>query len=833
MIDFNESECKLPIIKLAPSVIDELSRTNRLIVSAPPGAGKSTVLPILIARSFSNDKLVIMLEPRRLAAITLARRIAYLLHEPIGQTAGFMVRHEYCYSESTRILVVTEGLLTRFLLSEPDLCRASVVIFDEFHERSIHTDEAIALTLKCQEIFRPDLKIVVMSASIPFNELSEVLKCNVLKSDYKEFPVNIYHTNDVTKENLIKKAALTARDAMAKHPGHCLIFLPGRREIEDCFDILYPLVSTHYDVFALYGSMNSMEQQRILRPSTTGRRKLIISTNLSETSVTIDGVRIVVDSGLYRHVCYDPHTCLGKLTTSRISLDMALQRAGRAGRQGEGWCYRLYSIADEYRMAESRTPEILTNDITSLVLDAALYGAGDINQLPWVTPPPANGVLASTELLRSLGAINPDGSTNNYASHLGELPCHPRLASMLLNAQTDEERSVATDLAALLDENQLLQNFGSTDLNFRIDALRKSRITHSDFLLYSRINQIAEQFRNILKIRLDNSPHDPSVLSHLLARAYPERLAKQVTGNPSKYMLLSGSFASLPPHDDLEGQPFIVITDIDGDKQNGRIRSAAPLDPKDFASLVRTDRIIAWDQQQLLVSARLERRLGCILLSASPLTNVSRSEIDPVILDEIFRHGPHLLKFDDHYERFQRRVETLRLWRPELHLPDPSPEVFCSKAHELFAPYISDCLTANHLRKLDPAQIFYYWLLTESKHALNHYTPDHIVTPSGSKVRLLYQPNGQPPIWPVYIQDVFGLIDTPAVDDGRHPVVLHLLSPGRKPVQITQNLRSFWTETYPKLRSQLQSRYPRHSWPEDPLSATPTRSLHIRRKARN
>lgn len=825
ILNFDESTVNLPINNIIPTVVDKLSKSNRLIISAPPGSGKSTILPIIFAREITGNRNVLMLEPRRVAAISIARRMSDLLNEPLGQHVGYSVRFDHRYSDDTCIHVLTEGLLSRLLLNDPDLHSTSVVIFDEFHERSIHADEALALTLKCQEILRPDLKIIIMSASVHDKKISDALHCPVVKASDQPHPLHITNINDIVIDKLPYHAQSVARDAMSHCPGDCLIFLPGKREIDECYDLLLPFVKDKYHVFKLHGSLSQDEQQQALQPSSDNRRKIIISTNLAETSLTIEGVRIVVDGGLYRHVQYNHRTCLTELVTSRISLDMALQRAGRAARLGEGWCYRLYSKADEARMHQHRTPEILESDLSNLVLDIALYGAAPFFEHLWLDPPAAGDVAASVDLLKLLGALNPDGSTNLLSSMLAKFPCHPRIASMLSSASTNEERSVASDLAACIEDSRSFQHLNTTDLALHIEALRNSRSRRFDTYKYIVPNKAAEQYRRLLNIRLDNNQFDPSIVGRLLVRAYPERIAQAVEGSHSKFILTNGSIASLPPHDSLEGQQFIVIASIDGNRQSSRILSAASVDPKDFSHLVRVTRNISWSEPEQRILCRREERLGRILLSTTNLDDATRSEIDPILLKEISLHGPKLLKFDDSYERFQYRVESLRLWRPELHLPDPSPAAFCSHADELFAPFISDCLTANHLKRLDPADIFYHWLLFESKQALDHYAPNYLITPAGTKSQLLYQRGGQPPIWQVRIQEVFGLLDTPAVDEGRHPVVIHLLSPGRRPVQVTQNLCSFWYETYPKIRGELQARYPKHPWPVDPFSVPPTRIL--------
>lgn len=830
ILTFDESKINLPINNIIPTVIDKLHKSNRLIISAPPGSGKSTILPLIFARDIANAQHVLMLEPRRVAAISIARRMADLLGEEVGDHVGYRVRFDHRYSDNTCIHVLTEGLLTRILLSQPDLSGTSVVIFDEFHERSLYADEALALILKCQEIFRPDLKIVIMSASLHAKQLSDALHCPVVKSTDSPFPIHITNLNDIDQDKLSYHAQLAARDAMSRYPGDCLIFLPGKREIDECYDLILPLVIDKYHVFKLHSSLTQEEQQLALRPSIDNRRKIIISTNLAETSLTIEGVRIVVDSGLYRHLQYDPNTCFSKLVTSRISLDMATQRAGRAARLGEGYCIRLYSLADQHRMQQYRTPEILEADLSHLVLNIALYGAAPFFEHLWINPPTAGNVAAANDLLQQLGALNPDGSTTPTATVLGNFPCHPRIASMLSSESSIETRSIASDLAACLDSPDSFKDFQSTDLALRVDALRRSRTNRNEASKFFNANKAAEQYRSLLKLRLDNSQFNPSIIGKLLVSAFPDRIAQEIPGRPSTYLLANGSIASLPPHDSLSGQRLIIIADLDGSRQAGHIRAAASIDPKDITHLVRINRNISWSEPEQRILCQREERIGRIILSTTNLNDATRSEIDPILLKEISLHGPKLLKFDDQYERFQRRVESLRLWRPELHLPDPSPAAFCSHADELFAPFISDCLTSNHLKRLNPADIFYHWLLFESKQALDQLAPNYLITPAGTKSQLLYQPGGQPPIWQVRIQEVFGLLDTPAVDEGRHPVVIHLLSPGRRPVQITQNLRSFWFETYPKIRSELQARYPKHPWPVDPFSVAPTRILGRRKK---
>lgn len=805
----------LPVKAIIPQVCEFFKAQNTLIVSAPPGAGKSTLLPLALYKEpWLEGKKVLMLEPRRLAAKTIASRMASLLGEHIGQTVGYRIRFESNVTNVTKIEVVTEGILTRMIHSDNALEDVGLVIFDEFHERSIHADISMALCREAQHVLRPDLRILVMSATLNMPLLSQTLQAPIVESQGKQYPVNIIYTGEQHEIMLPEMTAKTVMRAARENEGDVLVFLPGQAEIKKCEAILRKELPS-FKVHPLYGQLPPSKQQSAIMPDRQGRRKVVLATSIAETSLTIEGISIVVDSGFGRVSRFDPKSGLSRLETVQISRDSANQRAGRAGRLGPGVCYRMWSKATQERLAEHRTPEILEADLAALVLDMAEWGITDVGQMTWLTPPPKGALAHAVETLNQLNALE-NGRITPHGKKIHALPCHPRIAHMLIKADESHNLPLATDIAALLEERDPMSKDTGIDLNIRIEALRRFRANDGSGGRMGRIEKVAASYRKLFDLAADDGPIDSYETGVLLAHAYPERIAYARPGNNAQFQLANGKYAMVGHRDDLAHEPWLAIAHVDAREGLGKIFLASPLNPKDLAPLVKQQDVITWDTRKGGLIASRELRIGSIVLQSKPLPSPDESHLATAISNAIKTEGETLLPFNEEFEQWQLRVLSLRKWRPQEHWPDVSTPTLLLTNEEWLGPYLSQIRKPEDLKKLNLKAILHYHLDGDMQAALDRLAPEKIAVPSGSLIKLQYQQNGAAPILAVRLQEVFGLADTPTVNEGKTSVLLHLLSPGYKPVQVTTDLRSFWDNTYFEVRKELKRRYPKHAWPDDP-----------------
>ena len=816
-------QLNLPVAEVAGEIDRLLPQNSCVVVTAPPGAGKSTLLPLTILENLPEGK-VLMLEPRRVAARQIAERMAWMLGEPVGRTVGYRMRFEQKVSAGTRIEVLTEGVLVRRLVDDPGLEGVSVVIFDEFHERSLTTEVALALTREAQQVLRPDLRMLVMSATIDTDALCRDLDAPLVESRGKMFPVEVVRGKEEAKpENAAELVAQTVRLAHRDHAGDILAFLPGEADIRRCAEHLGASLG-ETQVFPLYGMLSGEEQRRAIAPSAPGSRKIVLATPIAETSLTIEGVRVVVDSGLCRKPVYDPQRGLSRLETVRISRDMADQRAGRAGRVAPGVCYRLWSAATEQRMPPVRVPEILEADLAPTVLAIAAWGESRPERLPWLAPPPALSLRHARELLEDLGALDANGCITPHGRALAGLPCHPRVAQMLLKADTPERKALAADLAALLEEKDPLDT-PEAGVYIRLKALRDARQSRREGR-WSRMCRIAEQYRKMVRVPVDDADPDPFEAGALLAAAYPERIAKAWKDGVGRFCLAGGDLAAVDPSDPLAASEWLAVGSLHAAPGGvGRIFLAAPLGASDLKPYIRRRDVVAWDSRQGSVAARRESRVGQLAVSAQPLSDVPREEIVRVICEAARKEGTSMLDFSDEVQNLQRRVAAVAAWRPELELPDLSTETVLKRAPEWLPPFIGKATTTAELKRIDLCAALWSLLTYPQQQAVDRLAPSHITVPTGSRIRVEYRQGADAPVVRVRLQECFGLTDTPRVDDGRRPVLMELLSPGFKPVQLTTDLRSFWEGTYFEVRKELKRRYPKHAWPDDPLAADPVRGV--------
>ena len=904
--DITKKCASLPASLIADDVNNALQTHHSLVITAPPGAGKSTLLPLTILSSLGEGEKILMLEPRRLAARQIAERMAQILSETVGETVGYRVRFESKVSKRTRIEVLTEGILTRMLVDDATLDGVSIVIFDEFHERSINSDLALALTRQAQEIIRPDLKIVIMSATIDACGICAALNAPLIESDGRMFPVELHYADeDTDPRDIAAVAASTTMEAYRKHEGDILVFLPGQAEIERCFELLsnsqhlttsggtlvssapttpQPITTTtpqhlntsggalvssapttsqhlntttphHLTIHPLYGNLSPENQRRAIAPSAPGERKIVIATPIAETSITIEGVRVVIDSGLCRQVVFDARTGLSHLQTVRISMDMATQRMGRAGRVAEGVCYRLWTKASEHLMAEQRKPEIEEADLAPMVLDTAAFGESDAEALPWLTMPPRAGVFKAKELLMSLGAIDENGNITPIGKRMAALPCHPRIARMILAttslttsppqgvhlSQVHQQHlttstshhnttSLACDIAALLEEKDPLSETGGTDLTLRLSALRAAR-RKGQMGRWQRIAKIAAEYRRMAHTDEENRDPAPMEVGLLVAHAYPERIAHS-TNSIGSYRLASGANVQLDATDQQSAHSWLAIASLhSAPGATGRVFLAAPLDPEDLnAEFVKEVDNISWDTKQGCVVMQREQRIGKLMLSEKPIHDADKEQVKSIVCEAMKKDGLTMMAWSEKaVEQVQRRVAQVAAWHPELALPDVSTEHLLSTAADWLPFYLEEGgrvkSSVQELRKLNLAEIIWNLLPYEAQQEVDRLAPTHIEVPTGSRIRIDYRTGAEAPVLSVRLQECFGMERTPCVDDGKRPVLMELLSPGFKPVQLTQDLASFWQGTYFEVRKELRRRYPKHYWPENPLEAEAVRGV--------
>ncbi|SEL12401.1 ATP-dependent helicase HrpB [Parapedobacter koreensis] len=821
---FDPAHTDLPIIEAIPQVRQYLTESNTLILSTPPGAGKSTIVPLaLLDEPWLHGRKIIMLEPRRLAASSIAHRMASLLGEKAGETVGYRVRFENQTSARTRIEVVTEGILTRMLHQDNALEDVGIVIFDEFHERRLHTDLSMVLCRESQQVLRPDLRLLVMSATLDTRQLAALLGAPTVESQGRMYPVEVIYTDEPDPRQLPEACARIIIRACREKQGDILAFLPGEAEIRACEQLLRANPAGAA-IHPLYGQLSLAEQHAAIQPNRNGQRKIVLATSIAETSLTITGIAVVIDCGYTRTLVFDPPSGLSRLKTSRISRDAADQRTGRAGRLGPGTCYRMWSAATEQRMAAYRTPEVLEADLTSLLLDAAQWGIQDIKQLNWLTNPPSTTAAQARDLLHGLGALE-EGKITPLGKAIHALPCHPRIAQMLLEGKRLGMASLATDIAALLEERDPLGREAGTDINLRIEALRKHRVFGNQGKRFDNIEKIARSYRKLLHTQAENEAIDPYHAGLLLAHAYPERIAKARGNANGTYQLANGKRAVVPPEDDLAHEPWLVIALLDARDGLGKAFLTSVVNPNDLSPFVQETQRIIWDTQKGGIVATQDRRIGNIVLSSSPLPSLDEDVAIEVICEAIRREGAQLLPFNGAIAQWQNRVLSLRQWRTKEGWPDVTTATLLQHPEQWLIPYLRGIRKAEELKKLDLHNMLHHSLDYNQQRALDHLAPATLDVPSGSTIKLHYSPQGESPVLAVRLQEVFGLIDTPRVNDGQMPIVLHLLSPGFKPVQVTADLRSFWQTAYFEIRKELKRRYPKHAWPEDPLKAQAIRGI--------
>ncbi|MCM2358496.1 MAG: ATP-dependent helicase HrpB [Geobacteraceae bacterium] len=843
---------RLPIDDLLPLLLETVDRSPSVVIQAPPGAGKTTRVPLaLLTLPVLSNRKIIMMEPRRLAAVNAARWMAATLGEEVGRTVGYSIRFERKVSAATRIEVVTEGILSRRLQSDPLLEGVGAVIFDEFHERSLNADTALALCLDARQGLREDLRIIVMSATLDGGPVAQLLgDAPLLTSQGQSFPVEVRYLPREAAGNIVQVTAEAVRTALGETEGDILVFLPGGGEIRRCRRLLEGMAGLVPPplVCPLYGDLPFADQERAIMPA--GRRKVVLATNIAETSLTIQGVRVVIDAGFTRQLQFDPATGLDRLVTVRLSAASAAQRAGRAGRLGPGVCYRLWTEHTQRGLIPFSPPEIRSADLTGLALELALWGVREAASLRWLDPPPQAALSEGRRLLESLGALGRSGAITPHGKAMALLPLHPRLAHMLLIGKSRGLGALACDIAALLSERDIVrsvpvpgQTFASdSDMSDRVELLDSWRsgrplpagMEGADPQACRSVDRTARHLRQLLGVGEQRGAVSTPAIGRLLALAYPDRIARQREPGSDRYLLANGRGGSLSPRSAVRSREFIVAVVMEGGEAgDGLIHQASVLSLGEIrevcaASVIR-QRMVAWDRGEGRVIAREEERLGALVLASTPATPTA-DELQGALLAGVKDAGLAALNWTDQAEQFLARARFIGRHGPAGAWPDLSGAHLAETLPDWLGPYLLGVRSLAALAGVDLLSPLKGLFSREQLKRIEEGAPTHLTVPSGSRLPLRYGGDDEPPVLEVKLQELFGLAETPAVAWGRVPVVLHLLSPARRPVQVTRDLRGFWNGAYREVRKELKGRYPKHPWPEDPWSAVPTR--HVKNRAK-
>lgn len=811
----------LPVAEVLPALTQALSAGSSAVLVAPPGAGKTTLVPIaLLDEPWRGDGTILLLEPRRLAARAAARRMASLLGEEVGDTVGYAMRMENRTSAGTRILVVTEGVLARMILDDSELPGISAILFDEFHERSLDGDFGLALALDVQGALRPDLRLLVMSATLDGARVARLLgDAPVIESAGRGFPIEIRHEERPAETTIEDAMARAIRSALSSEPGSVLAFLPGQREIERTAERLTGAVAANVDIIPLYGAMDGKAQDAAIRGSAPGRRKVVLATSIAETSITIDGVRVVVDSGLSRQPRYEPATGLTRLETVRVSRASADQRAGRAGRTEPGVAVRLWRAEQTAALPAFSPPEILEADLSGLLLDCAAFGVADPTTLSFLDPPPASALAEARALLSDLGAIGADGRLTPDGEAMRRLALPVRFAHMVARSAFTGNELAAAELAVLMTERGL--GGATADLEARLSRFRTERGVRADAArgLARRLAATAASLAKADRARIDV---EPETAGSLLVDAWPDRVAR-ARGAPGRFVLANGRGAMVEETDALARHPFLVVADLQGKAQNPRIVSAAPVSEDEIraklAHRIETTTQVRFDPERRSVRVRETNRLGAITLAERALPAPRGEAADRAILEALRQLGVAILPWGKASTTLRNRLAWLRTGLGE-PWPDVSDTALTARLDDWLAPFLRGEASLASL----PEQALVDGLRSlvdyDLHRRIDELAPTHFSAPSGSHVPIDYE--GEQPVLAIRVQELFGLARHPSIAGGAVPLTLELLSPAHRPIQITLDLPGFWRGSWSDVRSDMRGRYPRHVWPENPLEAQAT-----------
>ncbi len=832
----------LAVLSLLPELRRELKTAAQVVLQAPPGSGKTTLLPLMLRdEEWLAGLKIVMLEPRRLAARAAAQRMAELLGERVGDTVGFRVRHESVVSRKTKIEVVTEGILTRFLQNDPALTDYGLVIFDEFHERHLHADLGLTFVLQAQELLRPELKLLIMSATLAAREIAGFLDdAPLLEAQISPYPVQTCYGERVSNKLLLPEVARLVTQALNETVGDVLVFLPGAGEIRRLMGMLRDASSSLnsslcLDLIPLYGSLPRRLQDQAFQPVLPGHRKVVLATDIAESSLTIPGVRVVVDSGWRRVMRFDSASAMGRLKTVKISRAAADQRRGRAAREGPGWCYRLWGKGDESSLMEFNQPEIMTTDLSSMALEMAVWGVSRVNELRWLTKPPQALIETSFTLLQHLGAVDGNRSVTKLGREMAALGAHPRLAKMMLAGKGQGHGRLAVSLAVLLNERDPLSDLKSTqasasgvvsdcDIDLRLKLLLADAGNFSASSVdQSRLQAIHREVKRLSQ-RLgvaEKGSLDISFSGELLALAFPDRIARKRDEGELRFLLSGGNEASFAHPEPLSHCQWLVIPELSGERRSAQVRLAAAYSEsrlrEQFAESLQSVSEVFWDQKSADVVSRQRLMFNSLTLEEGLLRNPLAQDLAKAWLDGFSRVGLKLLPWNEKLQQWCARVDFVR--NSGLVIKEEWPacddESLLAEISDWLMPHLGGVRNSNALLRFDLSTTLHKRLTWQQLPELERLAPTHINLPSGRRTKLDYCA-GSLPVLAARVQEFFGCLKTPKIGGGKIPVLLHLLSPAQRPVQITDDLAGFWHGSYPEVRKEMRGRYPKHSWPEKP-----------------
>jgi len=835
--DLQEFTASLPIGAALPELRAALDKSGAAVLEAPPGAGKTTLVPLaLLEAAWLKGQKIVMLEPRRLATRAAARRMASMLGEEVGGTVGFRTRLETRVGAKTRIEVITEGILARMLQHDAALEGIGIVIFDEYHERSLDADLGLALTLETRRYLREELRLLVMSATLDGERVAALIDAPRVTSAGRSFPIELRHLDRPPQDRFEAGVATAIRRAVDEDDGSILVFLPGGSEIRRVQRQLNNLgggdLGRDVIVAPLYGDLPPAAQDAAIAPAPRGQRKIVLATSIAETSLTIEGIRIVIDGGLARGPRFDPSSGMTRLVTTRVSQAAAAQRAGRAGRLEPGIAYRLWPEREQAQLAPYALPEIREADLAPLLLTLAASGNSDPAALSWLDPPPAAALAQARTLLMELAALDEAGRITKEGEAIAALPLHPRLAHMALTAKARGQGRLACAIAALLMERDIIRaapQARDADLRLRIDLMNERGAARDlppslslDRGGLQRARDAARQIERQLRVKSDESI-DAAETGSVLALAYPDRIA-QSRGATGQFRLASGGGAELPASDALAKEEVLAVAELDGERKTARIFLAAPLSraaiEEDFAARITASDNIQWDTQSEAVLARRRRMLDALVLDDQPLRDAAPEKITAALLTGIRELGLAALPWSREAESLRGRIAFLhRTLGAEW--PDVSDAALLASVEDWLAPYLTGITRRAQFGQIDLAEALSARLDYAQRRQLDALAPSHIEVPSGSRIAIDYA-SGDVPVLAVKLQEMFGATATPAIAGGKVPLLVHLLSPAGRPLQVTRDLAGFWKNSYPQIRGEMRGRYPKHPWPDDPLTASPT-----------
>ncbi len=821
----------LPIDDCLPTLKKQFQHCNNLVLQAPPGAGKTTRVPLaLLDQDWRQGRKIIMLEPRRLAARNAAHFMAASLGEKVGETVGYRVRMDSRVSAKTTIEIVTEGILTRMLQNDPALETVALIIFDEFHERSLQADLGLALCLESQAALREELKLLVMSATLDGTAVAKILgDAPIITSEGRSYPVAIHYDAPAPQasfEQRLQHCTRVITQALAKEPGSMLVFLPGSQEIRRQEQALInaELVDSVL-ITPLYGDLSLNAQEKAIQPCTKGQRKIVLATNIAESSLTIEGIRMVVDTGLARSPRYNANSGLTRLETINISQASATQRTGRAGRLEAGISYRLWPKGRT--LLPQGDPEIKAADLSYLALELAQWGCRDTDELQWLTPPGAGNFHQAQQLLQQLGALDSEWRITAHGKQMIDLALHPRLAHMVLKGKEIGVGSLACQIAALLSERDIFKRHEQpdNDLRSRVQQLNRQGRPNA---ICQRVLQSTRQWQQQLGIKDSNMELD--LIGVLLGFAYPDRIAQRRSGSEPRYLLASGGGAHFMEFESLAKEPYLVIGQLDGREREARIFLAASIDPeqieKYFAPLIKEISFINWNGLNRSVLARQQQRLGALVLTDKAIKAPNAEQVCNALMQGIRQQGLDCLPWNKQIRTWQQRVLLLQKLDNSAW-PNVSNEQLAATIDKWLAPFLNGMSRLSHLTRLSLQAALNNLLTWPQQQQLDKLAPTHIKVPTGSHIAIDY--NNEPPVLAVRIQEMFGATETPSIAQGQIKLLLHLLSPAQRPMQMTQDLIGFWQGSYAEVKKEMKGRYPKHYWPDDPQIAEPTRRAKSRR----